>query len=118
AQRNYPATLLAVNKNTGQTIWTWTPPGVDGSTFHYPDNTQGLGEAIFLGSPIVTNNLVFVSTNLRVYAIDLATHQVAWVYPHPGPLALSANGILYVTRSMDGAPTPRVEGTIAAINLH
>ena len=54
------------------------------------------GDTDFDSEVLLTRNLVFVSTGLAVYAIDLATHKAVWSYPQPGRLALSRNGILYV----------------------
>jgi len=45
---------------------------------------------------LLTNNLVFVSTDNATYAIDRTTHAQVWSYPFSGKLSLSANGILYI----------------------
>lgn len=105
-QNSRPYQLEARSASDGHILWTWQAPWSD--------------EKTFFGNVIATANLLFLSTERRVYAIDLSTHKTRWSYPYPGRLALSANGILYVTR-------PSVFGTsagadarpaLAAINLH
>ena len=78
----------------GSKQWTWTPPAGD--------------DTKFVGDVLVTNNLVFVSTDASTYAIDRSTHLPVWSYAASGSLALSANGVLYIK----GATS------IVAINLH
>jgi hypothetical protein len=84
----------------GAMLWSWSPP----TAF---DNS-------FVGDVLLTNNLVFVSTNYAVYAIDVNTHQTAWSYPRAGHLALSANGVLYVV-TVDNSG--KSDGNIFAINV-
>jgi outer membrane protein assembly factor BamB len=91
--------LEARRETDGEVLWTWQAPWSDDSSF--------------LGNVIATQNLVFVSTRKRVYAIDTTTHEAAWIYPYPGKLAISANGILYVRR---GA-APAIGEALVAINL-
>jgi hypothetical protein len=43
---------------------------------------------------LLTNTIVFVSTELAIYGIDVNTHQTVWSYPLEGRLALSQSGIL------------------------
>ena len=62
----------------------------------------------FASEPLVTNNLVFVSTMYATYAIDRTTHATVWTYPASGTLSLSPNGTLFIK-----APTK-----IVAIALH
>lgn len=100
-QNGRPFQLEARSETDGQVQWTWTPGG--------PDDTS------FTANVIATRNLVFVSTDKQVYAIDTATHQTVWTYPYVGRLALSANGILYVRRNRNGIDEP---DSLAAINLH
>lgn len=68
---------------TGQLLWSWAPP------LQF--------ESIWLGNLVVTNNLLFVSTNKATHAIDLSTHQSVWNHAATGKLALSSNSVLYVT---------------------
>jgi outer membrane protein assembly factor BamB len=53
-------------------------------------------ETAWKGEPVVTKNLLFVSTNSATYAIDLRTHKPVWSYPFAGRLALTRSGILYI----------------------
>jgi outer membrane protein assembly factor BamB len=92
ATNNNPFRLEARNEADGTLLWSWSPPAAD---------------TRFASDVIVTNNLIFVSTSTTTYAIDRTSHTAAWSYPAAGPLALSANGILYIDAS------PRVH----AINL-
>lgn len=54
----------------------------------------------WLGRPIVTDNLAFVSTARRTIAIDLKTRAVVWTFPRAGHLSISSRGVLYIN-SMD-----------------
>jgi hypothetical protein len=44
-------------------------------------------------------NLIFISTDTSVYAIDRISHEPVWSYPQPGRFTLSRNGVLYVSGS-------------------
>lgn len=81
AGRNAPKSFDAIDEATGQVLWSWAGPGSD-NEFHR--------------NVIVTDNLVFVSTDRAVYALSLATREPVWSYPMPGMLALSAQGTLYI----------------------
>lgn len=99
---NYPSTpsyhaghLYVANENplrlevrtaaTGVIEWTWVPPAA--------------ADTAFVSEVLVTNNLLFVSTDYAVYVIDLTSHQVVWSYPDAGRLALSNNGVLYLQKA-------------------
>lgn len=82
APNTSPYRLEARSETDGSLLWSWTPPLA--------------GESTFQASPVVTKNLLFVSTDLNTYAIDLKSHKVVWSYPAPGYLAISQNGILYI----------------------
>jgi outer membrane protein assembly factor BamB len=84
-----PYRLEARSEATGELLWSWAPAGFADAPFFYGSSGHSSGL-------LVTDNLVFVSTSRRVYAIDLATHAPVWSYWEPGSLALSANGVLYV----------------------
>jgi outer membrane protein assembly factor BamB len=60
----------------------------------------------FLSEALLTQNMVFISTNTAVYGIDTTTHQTVWSYPTStaggARLALSANGILYLQFGANG----------------
>jgi len=58
---------------------------------------------------------VFVSTVANVYAIDLATQTKVWSFPRGGRMALSRNGVLYIS-PMIGVPNVATD-TLTAINL-
>jgi outer membrane protein assembly factor BamB len=68
--------------------------------------------ALGAGSPytqvLATDNLVFAASQSRVVAVDLATHAVVWEYAAGGSMAISENGILYITHPTNG---------VVAINL-
>lgn len=83
AARNQPMSLDAIDEVTGKVLWSWAPAPTQGDTeFHR--------------NIIVTRNLLFVSTNAGVYAIDLATRKPVWRYAAPGTMAISANRTLYL----------------------
>ncbi len=77
-----PYRIEARNEGDGSLAWSWTPGQA--------------AETSWGGEPVVTNNLIFVSTNLATYAIDMTTHKPVWSYPASGRLALSRSGILYI----------------------
>jgi outer membrane protein assembly factor BamB len=81
AAKNSQASLDAMAESDGRVLWSWPLPA---------------GNTGFHRNVVVTRNLVFVSTDANVYAIDLATHQAVWSYPKPGMLAISANAMLYI----------------------
>jgi outer membrane protein assembly factor BamB len=70
----------------GAIEWSWTPPAEAGTHFR--------------SEPLVTNNLLFVSTDTTTYAIDLATREIVWRYPMSGRLALSRSGLLYIQNAL------------------
>ena len=77
-----PFRLEARAEANGALLWSWIPPLA--------------AESRFKSEVLLTNNLVFVSTNYATYAIDIASHKAVWSYPLSGRLALSKNGILYI----------------------
>lgn len=97
ASRNSPAALDALSETDGHVLWSWTPPS---------------GNLSMHRNTVVTNNLVFVSTDANVYAIDLNTHLAVWQYASPGMLAISGNSILYIAT---GATLS--DGNLVAIKL-
>jgi outer membrane protein assembly factor BamB len=82
-----PYRLEARAASDGTARWTWTPP--------VP------GETAWSSEPVVTNNMLFVSTDMATYAIDLRSHKTVWSYPAAGRLALTQSGILYI-QNTDG----------------
>ena len=93
AANNKPFQLEARKESDGSLIWSWKPPQA--------------GDTEFDSEVLLTNSMVFVSTNLATYGIDATTHQLVFSYPFPGRLALSHNGILYIQGT----------GPIVAINV-
>jgi hypothetical protein len=93
AANNAPYRLEARRESDGALLWTWSPPQPEDVTFN--------------SEVLLTNSIVFVSTNLATYGIDTTTHQLVFSYPFAGRLALSSNGILYIQGI----------GPIVAINL-
>jgi len=77
-----PYRLEARAEADGKLLWSWVPPLGSEVSFH--------------ASPVVTRNLLFISTNVNTYALDLKTRKVVWSYPAPGYLAISASGLLYI----------------------
>lgn len=80
AGSNNPTSLDAIDEATGRVLWSWVP-GPEDLSFHR--------------NVVVTDNLLFVSTDRAVYAIDLETRRPVWSYPVPGMLAISGGGTLY-----------------------
>jgi PQQ-like domain len=95
-----PLRLQARKESDGQVLWSWTPP---------------VGATTFVSDVIATNNMAFVSTDRAVYAIDLAARSIRWSYPYPGYLAMSANGLLLISRTGGDASK---SGFVTAVNLH
>jgi hypothetical protein len=93
AANNNPLRLEARSESDGSLLWQWTPPQANDNTFD--------------SEVLLTNSMIFVSTNLATYGIDAITHQLVFSYPLPGRLALSQNGILYIQGT----------GPIVAINM-
>jgi outer membrane protein assembly factor BamB len=80
--RNSPMSFDAIDEVTGQVLWSWVPSGHGDTSFHR--------------NVVATRNMVFVSTDVAVYALDLATRTPVWSYPQPGMLAISADRTLYI----------------------
>jgi hypothetical protein len=97
--------LEARRESDGALAWSWTPSETTPAPFE-----TGLPP----GNIIVTNNLVLVSTQTNVYAIDIATRAKVWSFPRGGRIAISRNGILYISPLVQ---TPTVEQAVTAINL-
>ena len=82
AVNDNPLRLEARLETDGSLLWSWSPPAA--------------GDVAFKSEVLLTNTLVFVSTNLSTYAVDLTTHKAVWSYPVSGNLALSRDGVLYL----------------------
>lgn len=96
--RSMPASLDALDAATGDIVWSWTPTSEQGNSF--------------FRNVVVTNNLVFASTDKAIFAIDLATRAVAWSYPKPGAISIIADRTLLITEG--GKETT---GRVIAIGL-
>jgi putative pyrroloquinoline-quinone binding quinoprotein len=85
-----PMQLEVRSEADGSIQWSWIPPVA--------------ADISFLSEALLTQNMVFISTNTAVYGIDTTTHQTVWSYPAAGGarLALSANGILYLQFGANG----------------
>lgn len=91
AARNDPMSLDAIDEATGAILWSWIPSDSEDTSFHR--------------NIVVTNNLLFVSTDRAVYALDLETRDVEWSYPEAGMMAISEGRTLYIAtgaRESDG----------------
>lgn len=87
AGKNNPAAIDAIDEKTGNILWSWTAPSTNDTHFHR--------------NVIATKNLIFVSTNSNVYAVDLTTKKVVWSHPEPGMMAISENRILFLATGAD-----------------
>jgi outer membrane protein assembly factor BamB len=90
--------LDAIDEATGQVLWSWAPTGNEDTTFHR--------------NIVVTRNILFVSTDKSVYALDLATKTPVWSYPQPGMLAISADRTLYIATGASES-----NGSLVAVKL-
>ncbi|GAB3359345.1 outer membrane protein assembly factor BamB family protein [Lysobacter tyrosinilyticus] len=84
ATSNESDTLDALDEASGQVLWSWKPRE---------------SSINFIGNVVVTDNIVLVSTNTRIYAIDLLTHRDIWSAPTPGTMSISADRMLFVSAS-------------------
>lgn len=89
AASNQTSELDAIDEATGAVLWAWPLP---------------VGEQ-FTGNVVVTDTLVFVSTNVSVYAIALdGTHQTKWSAKTPGTLVISPDAKLIVSPISGSSP--------------
>ena len=98
AASNIVNRMDAIDEQTGSVQWSWPAPA---------------GE-MFIRNIVAANNLVFVSTDRAVYAIDMATHQQAWSIAVPGGLSIASLKYLLIASPArrDNAPA-----TLTAIRL-
>jgi hypothetical protein len=78
-----PFRLEARAESDGTVLWSWSPPAAAGTAF--------------MSEVLLTSNLIFISTDTSVFAIDRTLHEPVWSYPQPGRFALSRNGVLYLS---------------------
>jgi outer membrane protein assembly factor BamB len=89
-----PLRLEARAENDGGSLlWVWSP--------------HQLGDERFAAEVLVTENMVFVSTDVATYGVDLVTQNLLFSVPISGRLALSSDGVLYIASS----------GLLTAINV-
>lgn len=89
-------TVDALNEADGVLQWSWSVPA---------------GENL-IENMIVCDNLLFVSTDKKVYAIDLKTHQTVWSYVAHGRMSLSSGYMLYVVANDYG-----IGGSVTVLKL-
>jgi outer membrane protein assembly factor BamB len=93
--RNSPTRLDAINISDGSIAWSWTPPdGIE-----------------FVANIVVTENVLFVSTNTTTYGIDLSNRSVVWTYPRPGYLAIAPGNLLLISEMAAGPGGPILVST-------
>jgi outer membrane protein assembly factor BamB len=81
--RNSPARVDALNVSDGKIAWSWTPPG----------------NPTFRGGIVVTDNVLFVSTNENLYALNLSDRSIAWTHDAPGVFAIAPGNLLVLTEA-------------------
>lgn len=88
-----PGELNVLDEATGRVLWGWAPP---------------LGERM-IGNTILTDTLVFVSTDRAIYAIPTqgSTHTPVWSAAGGGEMALTPDGTLIVTGQTPDYGYPR-----------
>ena len=99
ATSNESDTFDALDEATGRLLWSWKPPE---PSFD------------FIGNVVVADNVVFVSTNTRLYAIDLSTHGALWSAPTPGTVSISADRMLFVSSPANSYSYPSTPARITA----
>ncbi|WP_185962639.1 PQQ-binding-like beta-propeller repeat protein [Thalassomonas sp. M1454] len=92
------ASVKAVDIKTGDEKWSKT----------IEDNATGRG------SLILTNNILFISSEYGTIAIDINTQKLVWGYPFGGQMAISKGSVLYITRYVNSFKSH----VLAAINLN
>jgi subtilisin family serine protease/outer membrane protein assembly factor BamB len=92
--------LVSLDERDGREVWRWT--GGNGGDIRFP--------------PVATATHVFVSSQRRLYAIDVQTGKQVWTIAFPGWISIGDDGVVYVAGT-DGtataitmAPEPTPEG--------
>ena len=86
--------IEARSETDGALLWDWDVPA---------------GNGALLPALALTDNLLFVSTASRTYALDLQARTAVWRYPVAGRLSISSQGILYIAQA---------NGTLTAVALN
>jgi len=98
AGKNNPTSIDAIDETSGDILWSWVAPTTDDTAFHR--------------NVVVTKNVLFVSTNANIYAIDLKSKQAIWSYSEPGMMTISDNRILLLATGAS-----RSDGRLIAFDL-
>ena len=77
-----PLRLDVLDEEDGSILWSWTSEDLLTTPFYY--------------NIVVTDNLVFLSSDTATYAISLETNKEVWSYPRAGTLSISSNKNLYI----------------------
>lgn len=80
--------LEARRESDGSLVWAWTPAAEDQTEL-----VAWSGSAI----PVAISNVVFVPTSKYVYGVDIASGKTVWRHGNTGHLAVSPNGVLYIS---------------------
>lgn len=80
--------VVALDAGNGAQKWVWD----------IPDSLRDKDGLWPVYTVLATNNVLFVSFADAVHAIDLATHRSVWKAEVGGHLALSKNGVLYLSK--------------------
>ncbi|MCE4557026.1 PQQ-binding-like beta-propeller repeat protein [Roseateles cellulosilyticus] len=104
-------TLLAVDAATGAELWRWDvpKPAVDPSAPTSVPGSYGPDAPL-----LVVGDYAFMGVDQMTYAVDLRTHKLAWQYPLSGQMAVSANGVLFISSDQNGVGNV---SKLVAINL-
>ena len=105
--RQGPLRVEARRQSDGAVLWSYAP------IFGAFPGSPGAGNSQFLSDPVLTDNLVFVSTDLGVYAIDRQSGTARWFFGVPGSLAITANGTLLISNPAASGSG----GGVTAVNL-
>jgi hypothetical protein len=89
--------LEARSPATGARSWSWSPPSGLSAETNLPRSLAVVG------------NKAIVDGGWWTYIVDLGTHQTDYIYPAYGPIAVSENGIAYISGR---------NGALIALNLH
>lgn len=99
--------LEARSLATGEIQWTWNLPEAVGRA---PNNSP-------TGNLLLTDNLVFVVTSAKTYAVNLDTHAAVWSTARTGSLSLSSKLVLYIATTGYVSSQAPSKGRIDAIDL-
>ena len=94
ATSNIKHTFDALDEATGRVLWSWTPPEPSSFLFH--------------NNVVVTDNVAFVCTGTRLYAVSLRYRRAIWSVPTPGNVSIAANRMLFVSNPGNWYTTPRI----------